>query len=115
MRLDRRAVIKLYTGGRSGAGRWTRALASSHPVWIGLESRKTPRVLESEGVLTEPVSEFRVRWFAELAGADLALGHEVEMNGQTWLIVERSEDVGDDRGPATRRRWLCLTCVERRR
>ena len=114
MRLDRRATVRLYTGHRNAKGRWVRELAASHGVWLGLESRKTPRILESEGVRTEPVAEFRVRWFAALANADLAMSHEVVMNGQTWLIVERAEVVGDDeRGPAVRRRWLSLTCVER--
>ena len=114
MRLDRRATVKLYAGRRSAVGRWGREVASEHGVWPGLDKRKTPRVLESEGVRTEPVSEFVCRWFAALAAADLALSHEVLMNGQTWVITEREEYTGEDHGPAFRQRWLRLTCVERR-
>ena len=122
MRLDRRATIKLYTGHRSDFGEWVRELASSHTVWLGLDTGPTPRhgqtgtrrELEPEGARTENVSEFIVRWFEALASADLANDHIVEMNGQTWKIVEREEDLGSEsRGPA-RRRWLRLTCVEQR-
>ena len=121
MALDRPATVRIFAPGtRNGFGRWVPGAGTDYRVWVSLVESADPRLLEPAGARVEGTAMFRARWFRALAAADLALSHELIVDGRTYRITDRRESDASalrtavERDIRQRRRWLVLTCVEER-
>ena len=119
MALDRPATIRIYAEGlRDSAGRYIPGPATDYRVWLTRTETTGSRLLESDGTREEVIGVWRLRWFRDLADADLGLDHELLVDGSTWVITAiREVDNRDQRSDVSRavrdrRRWLAIEATE---
>lgn len=116
MALDRPGIVRLIAPAeRNDYGELVPGTATDYRVWFTRVDSPAERDTDPAGTRPVVQGRFRVRWFRELAEADIELGHLVILDGANFRITGMDEvDARDVRGDEqralrTRRRWLELT------
>ena len=115
MALDRPATVRLFGEGSRETGEYVPGPATDFRVWLTRVDSPAERDTDQSGARPVVMGRFRLRWFRELAGADIELAHRVLLDGSSFRITGIDEvDARDVRGDEqralrTRRRWLELT------
>ena len=119
MALDRPATVRIVAAGtRNEHGEYVPGAAIEHRVWATRIDATAARAPEREGDRQVRTAAFRLRWFRALADADLALSHELVIDGITMLITSVAETDNRDhrteiaRAVRDRRRWLAIEATE---
>ena len=119
MALDRPATVRLKSAGRRNEhGEFVPGATTDHRVWATQIESTAARELEPEGSRQERIGRYRLRWFRALAEADVALSHELVVDGMTFLITSVAETDNRDqradlsRAVRARRRGLAVEGVE---
>lgn len=77
--------------------------------WATLVDTSLERTLRLGGTRAEESALYRVRYFPELAGADVRLTFLTEDDGDNYRVTNITEPTGRD--GRTRRRWLEVDCI----
>ena len=116
MALDRVATVRIVGPAvRNEFGELTPAATTDYRVWLTRVDSPAERDTDPAGVRPVVQGRFRVRWFRELAEADIELGHILVVDDDDYRVTGIDEvDARDVRGDEqralrTRRRWLELT------
>ena len=119
MPLDRPATVRIYAEGtRNQHGEFVRGPSTDYRVWLTRIESTGQRAAESEGARQIRTASYRLRWFRELADADVARSHELLVDGLTMIITSVSETDNRDhraevaRAVRDRRRWLAVEATE---
>ena len=110
MPLDRLVTIDIQgTGDTNAAGQYIAGPDTSYRRWATLVDTSISRTLEVGGLRAEEDALYRVRYFPELAGADVRLTFVTEDDGDNYRVTNITEPTGRDGN--TRRRWLEIQCI----
>lgn len=118
MPLDRPATVRIYAEGTRESGEYVPGPSTDYRVWLTRIESTGQRAAESEGARQIRTASYRLRWFRELADADLGLSPELLVDGLTMLITSVAETDNRDhraevaRAVRDRRRWLAVDAIE---
>lgn len=105
-------------GTRNDYREFVPGVTTDYRVWATRIESTAARELELDGSRQERIGRYRLRWFGALAEANLALSHELVVDGVTCAITFVAEtDNRDQRSDVSRAvhsrcRWLAVEGME---
>lgn len=110
MPTDRLVTLNLQAiGDYNAAGIYIPGADMKYRRWATLVDTSIERLLRVGGARAEETALYRVRYFKELAGADVRITYLTEDDGDRYRVGAITEATGRDGN--VRRRWLELDCI----